>query len=352
MALRIAVIALLLLTAGNSHATVFVVYPNDSTFIIQDAIDAATYGDTIQLAPGSHFYWVTGGELHGWETRAVAFLKDGITIESQAGPDNTIIDCETTTERHGFVGENLGPDTVIRGITFVDCEDVGFAGNGKWGGGLLLYDSSVIIENFRFTRCDADGGGAVFLYGGDGAIIRDCLFYDNDAIAFGDGLGGAIELYLTTGTTIESCTFARNTAGRFGGALIVNSSSLNLARCLFWKNSAEDDGGAIQCLNAGVIVPTCNLFWGNTRPTDSGPGESPWEPNHVSACSSFGDVDVSDPLFCNPDFDNFFVMTNSPCLPANSPCGLLVGAFGEGCGSILVESNSWGRIKALYRGNP
>ena len=340
--------ALLLMSAASAHATVFVVYPNDSTFIIQDAIDAASYGDTIQLAPGNHFYWVPHGEVHGWDTRAVAFLKDGITIESQAGPENTVIDCETTTARHGFVGENLGPNTVIRGITFVDCEDSGFSGNGKWGGGILLYDSAAVIENCWFARCNADGGGAVFLHGGVGGILKNCLFYDNVA----GELGGAVELYLTSGSIIENCTFARNSAEEAGGALLVNSSSVSLSQCLLWRNRTEDVGGAVMCLNSGLISPTCNLFWGNTRPSTSGPEEFPRVPDHVSGCSSFGDLYIADPLFCDPDADNFYVMSSSPCLPANSPCGSLIGAFEEGCAAVSApeyEVKSWGRIKELYR---
>ena len=38
-----------------------------------------------------------------------------------------------------------------------------------------------------------------------------------------------------------------------------------------------------------------------------------------------------------------------PCLPTDpSGCGQ-IGAFGQGCGTISVESTSWGKIKGFYR---
>ena len=42
---------------------------------------------------------------------------------------------------------------------------------------------------------------------------------------------------------------------------------------------------------------------------------------------------------------------NSPCLPANNPWGVLIGAHDWSCGICAspVERVSWGQIKALYR---
>jgi hypothetical protein len=59
-----------------------------------------------------------------------------------------------------------------------------------------------------------------------------------------------------------------------------------------------------------------------------------------------------DPLFCLEDNteEPYSLHEGSPCLPENSPCGALVGAFGLGCGPVTsVEDVSWGAIKATFR---
>ena len=59
-----------------------------------------------------------------------------------------------------------------------------------------------------------------------------------------------------------------------------------------------------------------------------------------------------DPLFCLEHnwWEPYSLHEGSPCLPENSPCGELVGAFGQGCEAVTsIESTSWGAIKALYR---
>jgi hypothetical protein len=56
-----------------------------------------------------------------------------------------------------------------------------------------------------------------------------------------------------------------------------------------------------------------------------------------------------DPLFCDQEAGDFTLREGSPCLPEDPfGCGL-VGALGQGCGAVSIESKSWGAIKGLYR---
>jgi hypothetical protein len=50
-----------------------------------------------------------------------------------------------------------------------------------------------------------------------------------------------------------------------------------------------------------------------------------------------------------PPIGGFTLARNSPCLPKNNACGVLIGAFGEGCAPTSIEELSWGRIKGMYR---
>jgi hypothetical protein len=60
----------------------------------------------------------------------------------------------------------------------------------------------------------------------------------------------------------------------------------------------------------------------------------------------------ADPFFCDPDNGDFTLSAQSPCLPGNHPDGVdcgLIGAFGQGCGPVSVEQETWAVIKARYR---
>lgn len=79
----------------------------------------------------------------------------------------------------------------------------------------------------------------------------------------------------------------------------------------------------------------------------------------ATACCDFFDLNnppignfTADPLFCGST--NFYLQQGSPCAPGNSPfgdsCGL-IGALPVGCSTTDVRSESWGRVKHLYRNN-
>ena len=62
---------------------------------------------------------------------------------------------------------------------------------------------------------------------------------------------------------------------------------------------------------------------------------------------------AEDPLFCDPENMDFSLQSNSPCLPENNECDVLIGAFGEGCVPSRV-SEPWsfiGRAR-LFQNHP
>ncbi len=86
-------------------------------------------------------------------------------------------------------------------------------------------------------------------------------------------------------------------------------------------------------------------------------------PPTLFACDVVGgydpDVDVSsstlsfslDPQFCGVSGSgNYYLMSTSPCLPANNPFGvpIMIGPMPQGCSTVSVQERTWGGIKAMY----
>jgi hypothetical protein len=86
----------------------------------------------------------------------------------------------------------------------------------------------------------------------------------------------------------------------------------------------------------GIIVE-CNDSWGN---------DENWKGADLLGVD--GNFSLA-PLYCDPDAGDFRVASTSPLLPSSNPCHTPIGAFGNGCLILSVESMSWGAIKARYR---
>ncbi|HMB70071.1 MAG TPA: hypothetical protein VKU85_12200 [bacterium] len=88
---------------------------------------------------------------------------------------------------------------------------------------------------------------------------------------------------------------------------------------------------------AGYTV-ACNNVYGNAQNWDGIP-----DPTGTNGNIS------QDPLYCEPPAGDYSVQGDSPCLPANNSCGVILGAFGQGCAATALERDSWGRLKARFR---
>jgi hypothetical protein len=217
--------------------------------------------------------------------------------------------------------------------------------------------------------------------GGTSAVVRDCVFRNNT--------GNSALAVLTMPTAeISRNTFDGNTSPQNVSALVVNNTSgaTVLRHNLFAFNDATAHRYVVSWNSPGEIRG--NTFYGNIVPSDGavlndgavtslartvannvfamnvgGPAyRAPTSPPQAS-CNLFwsnpgGDylgyvpspTDLFvDPLFCDPTSGDFRLMSGSPCLPEDSGgCGL-IGAFGDGCGTISVNPSSWGSIKNRFR---
>ncbi len=339
---------------------------------IQDAIDAASAGDSVVVSDG---VYGTGGRVvyAALVTRVV--VDKAITVQSVNGPGTTSITGSHYGSAEGIRCVYLAGGATLTGFTL--------KGGGTFGSGDLTNEQSgaavwcesntAVLSNCVLTASYAtyNGGGA---YQG---TLLNCVVTNNGAYGFGGG---------TYGADLNSCVIIKNKmiaspgygyAGNGGGSafgvlsncLIQSNSALGggggaysgtLSRCFVISNSAAAGGGAFygslnNCLvfgneatgigGGGTVFSALNncTVVGNTA-TNGGlggggvfdGGASNCIVYHNSAvsganflgaamsyCDSFplaagpGNI-TNDPVFVNLAGGDFHLQSNSPCINAGN----------------------------------
>jgi predicted outer membrane repeat protein len=254
----------------------------------------------------------------------------------------------------------------------VQVEGCLFSGNtaSERGGGVYSERSPVV----DFTNClfegntSNDGGGAIFGRGyGEGLFmsltdveivgnstgesggamkLRESVVNITGALIAGNtaAAGGVIAAYYDSELTLASSTVADNEitggAADAGALRMSESSSVTATRTIIAGN---DSCAAVSCGVDGSAALVCCDAFGNTG--------GDWVGCIADQYGADGNFRAN-PLFClgdNPE-EPYALHNGSPCLPENSHCGELVGAFGEGCSAITsVRDATWGAIKARFR---
>ena len=238
-----AVVFILVTPATSQTPTTHLVPQQFST--IQEAIDFAVDGDTIEVGPGPHI-------------GAINFMGKAITVRSASGnPQDTCID-------GNFFGSvvtctnNETPESVLQGFTITN-------GVAERGGGMLCVGSSPTIKDCIFVDNEVGigsgqhtgVGGAVACFESSNPRIEDCEFTGNVAVGVVPlnftGLGGAVFLRESS-PVITDCIFRENLATSspsgslcvgFGGALCsIDSGSPSIINCIFTKNETHTHGSA------------------------------------------------------------------------------------------------------------
>jgi hypothetical protein len=281
---------LVLVFGAGAHAATWHVVPGgggDAT-TIQAGIDLASSGDMVMVAPGTY---------RGLGNVNLNFNGKGITLKSDAGAGQTIIDCQETGWGVRFQNGE-GFDAVLDGFTIKSAR-------AYKGAGVYINGASPMICHNVFTNCYAfTSGGGMYVQNGNPSVFNN--------------------------------TFDDNGAANGGGCFqLASGSTAQIYQNIVCGTTA---GGAFGCSGAaGGTFVSCNDLYSNTG-------------GSMICVGDAGYNYAKDPLFCGiPGSGNYFLQKTSPCTSSFSPCFTEVGALDIQCEVTAIEAVTWGKVKSMYR---
>ena len=400
-------LALALLPVCSATGATYVIQPDGlgDYATVQAAILAATDGDIIELTDGTFtgdgnrdiMVPSRGITIRSQSGDPMACVIDcegsaraehrGFYFEAAVGTGDValegiaVINGYTTGNGGGIIIE--GADPVVENCIIAQCTAAGSLTRG--GGVYIASNASPHFIDCIITGCTAAYGGGISIYIA-GGLFESCTIIDNAATTVVGGVYmqsatetqfigcsivdnealnvGGVRAHSTApgDISLDSCDISRNDAtyGHTGGINLLSGTTVT--NCTIVGNSSLGAGGGVYCIGSGCELTRCIIAY-------SGDGcgiaaVEGYEPV-VTCCDVYGNVEgdydtvvgdqtgVNDnfseaPEFCDLEAGGYRLFDTSPCLDTESPCGLLIGAFGQGCDSP-VEEMSWGGIKALYR---
>lgn len=218
-------LTLILSFAGlASAATYYVNQAGGEDFTnIQSALNSVAGG-------GLHTIIVRDGTYTGANNKDLDFGGKAITLRSDNGAPNCIIDCE-----------NSG-----RGFYFHSGET-----------------SAAIVDGFAITGGNTSPGGAIFCTNASSPTIANCIITGNS----GGQDGGGICCYGGSSPTVTNCIISGNSANYGGGIEATGAgASPSIVNCTITENIAAVNGGAIECFSSAAPQFSNSILWGNSAP--------------------------------------------------------------------------------------
>jgi parallel beta-helix repeat protein len=280
--------------SSDGH-TLYVV-PGD---VIQDAIDGASDGGVVELAPGTYS---TGAS---WGDHVVAIYDKSITLRASGTPEETIID-----------------------------------GGGVRGGIAILWTQSsmTVIDGLTITGCVAgSSGGGIHCYSSSPTIIN-CTIIGNTAT---NGHGGGVSCGQQSNPTITNCTITENTAEYGGGIGCQWSSYPVITDCTITNNTASMQGGGVS---SDTGMPGSNATISSTTVC----GNSPNQISGPYSDEGGNSIDAVCEVPCDADTSGDDLVDGTDLIMIISLWGLEIpsadidGDGFVGIGDLLILLESWG----------
>ncbi len=340
---------------------------------IQDAVNAAVYGDTVLVSEGTYYENITIRGKH--ITVASLYLTTGDTSYIRG----TVID-GSAAGRTVSVLNGADSSAMLSGFTIT---------NGKYGNGagIYIHETSAWVSRciIRDNHGDASNplGGGIYLKDAR-SVISDCIIKDNTALGvdINNGWGGGIAV---TGGEAEiiGCIVTGNQASYGRAGIGGQNTNMRITGCLISGNRAHSSAGAgfqdaqVEIINSTIacnysgdtqsggvyFIRTSPVFknsivWHNStasgfRNLAGSSGEPEFYHSNIQGGYLSLDIMDADPLFADTSAGDFRLAAGSPCIDTGMPdtAGLrlpladLRGADriqdGDGDGTAVVDIGAY-----------
>lgn len=244
----LAIISVLMVIGFTEAATVRV--PKDYP-TIQKGIDAASNGDTVLVSDGVY---------KGESNINLDFKGKAITLKSENGPVNCIIDCENVDNTRGIYFHNKEAlSSVVDGFTIrnatisgIFCQEssptiigniiINNSTNGTGGGINVLFNSSPKISGNKIADNSANStGGGINCWQYSHPIITNNTITGN----LSNTGGGGIACSDGSSPRISINTITKNKAGLGGGIWCRGGASATVINNTIKENESSGDGGGV-----------------------------------------------------------------------------------------------------------
>ena len=256
---------------------------------------------------------------------------------ANSGGSPTVTNCTFSENTASFSGGG-GMFNTNGSPTVTNCTFNGNSGSFN-GGGMFNFSGSPTVTNCTFSGNDAFFGGGGMSNDGSNPTVTNCSFIGNTVVFVGGGMYND-----NSSPTVTNCSFSGNTADDVsGGGMKNDDSNPTVTNCTFSGNAASTGGGMCN-QNSSPTVTNCTFsgnsitgFFGtggmcNSNSTttvtncvfwDNSPNEFQNDGGMVTVTYSdvqggfagTGNIDA-DPMFVNPDNDDYHLSSGSPCIDA------------------------------------
>ena len=215
---------------------------------------------------------------------------------SGSGEEETILDADGTA---GVLKFEYVNDILIENLTIT-----GGYGVSSGGGIYCKYSSPDFMNMIIRDNYTCGSGGGIYCKNSS-PNLENLIIMNNSA----NFAGGGVFCFMFSSPNLKNVTIANNSAVDTGGGILSNSNSVpNLVNCILWNDSPQE---IYVSSNSEINMSYSNI-------------QGDWE----------GDGNIGfDPLFCDPENENYHLAENSPCI-ATGENGVNMGALGIGCESI------------------